>query len=132
MILLSHSVNHLKLIIGQLDRSLGLESFKVFQSLVISDYYELLLHLQIRMTFQRPQIIGYWMKFACRSCLSLFLVEQTEKLASKVNRESYGNVYEGPFEIKRIITKNRFGIDKEGKSIVVMKANFFEINFVIK
>lgn len=45
------------------------------------------------------------------------------KLASKVNGESYGDIYEGPLEIKRMISKNRFEIDKEGKAIVANKAN---------
>ena len=45
------------------------------------------------------------------------------KLASKVNRENYGDIYEGPFEIKRMISKNRFEIEKNGKTVVVNKAN---------
>lgn len=45
------------------------------------------------------------------------------KLASKVNRENYGDIYEGPFEIKRMVSKNRFEIEKNGKTVVVNKAN---------
>ena len=45
------------------------------------------------------------------------------KLASKVNRENYEDIYEGPFEIKRMVSKNRFEIEKNGKTVVVNKAN---------
>ena len=45
------------------------------------------------------------------------------KLASKVNRENYKEIFEGPFEIKRLLSRNRFEIEKDGVKKIVNKVN---------